>query len=218
MSGVLVVAKAPVPGRVKTRLAADIGYDAAAKVAAAALLDTLDAAERAVGRDRCHLALDGELADAVRGDELQARLEAWTVTSQRGEDFSERLAQAHADAGEGPVAQIGMDTPQVTADDLRRVLDDLTGRDAVLGPADDGGWWVLARRDPQLAQVLAQVPMSTPTTYDDTRAALEAGGRRVGTAAALRDVDTTADAEAVAEMAPGTRFALAWRELSRVPR
>jgi hypothetical protein len=54
--------------------------------------------------------------------------------------------------------------------------------------------------------------MSTPTTYDDTRRALLAEGLDVGVAGTLRDVDTVADAEAVAAAAPGSHFAEAWRE------
>ena len=72
--------------------------------------------------------------------------------------------------------------------DEAAALDD---HDAALGPADDGGWWVLALRDPEAAQALADVPMSTPTTFDRTRAALRARGLDVTTVETLRDVDTT---------------------------
>ena len=60
----------------------------------------------------------------------------------------------------------------------------------MLGPADDGGWWVLGLRNPTAAVALHDVPMSTPTTYDDTRQALESAGLRVGVTGSLRDVDT----------------------------
>ena len=88
-----------------------------------------------------------------------------------------------------------MDTPQVTARDFVRVFVDLAEADAVLGPAGDGGWWVLGRRDPRAAQALADVAMSEPTTYDDTWAALEARGQRMATTHQLRDVDTVEDAD-----------------------
>jgi glycosyltransferase A (GT-A) superfamily protein (DUF2064 family) len=215
---VLVVAKAPVVGRVKTRLGSVIGPVAAAEVAAAALLDTLTAAAATVGAERCVLALRGDLTEAVAGREVRAALAGWTVVLQRGADFAARLAAAHDDAGPGPVAQIGMDTPQVTPADLARVFTDLAGRDAVLGPAGDGGWWALARHDPRHTRPLVDVPMSAPTTYDDTWAALVGPGRRVVTTAGLRDVDTVADAEAVATEAPEGRFATVWRELVGVAR
>ncbi|MCM3513768.1 DUF2064 domain-containing protein [Nocardioides sp. P86] len=209
----LVVAKAPVAGRVKTRLGADIGMDLAAEIAAASLLDTLVACTDAVGPDRCHLSLDGELLDAVHGERIRRHLHGWQVTPQVGDGFDERLVRAHADvaaAGPGPVVQVGMDTPQVTPDLLLGAAAPLADHHAVLGPAEDGGWWVLALRDPLAAAALRGVPMSTPTTHDDTRAALEAAGLAVATTAVLRDIDTVADAEAVVALVPGGRFAAAW--------
>ncbi len=210
------MAKAPVAGLVKTRLGSAVGAAAAADLAAAALLDTIDAAAAAVGPEGCHLSLAGDLSGAVRGAEITGLLAGWTVTAQRGEGFAERLAAAHLDAGAGPLAQIGMDTPQVTARDFVRVFVDLAEADVVLGPADDGGWWVLGRRNPQAAQALARVAMSQPTTYADTWTALEARGQRMATTAQLRDVDTVEDAEVVAAGAPHTRFAEAWRAMAGV--
>ncbi len=206
----LVVAKAPVVGRVKTRLGADIGMDAAAALAAASLLDTLDACAEAVGADRCVLSLAGDLGHAVGGSEIRDCLEGWTVHEQRGADFAERLVHAHLDAGPGVVVQVGMDTPQLTARLLTDAAEALDGHDATLGPAEDGGWWVLVRRDADAARALLDVPMSTPTTCDDTRAALVARGLSVSTTATLRDVDTVSDADAVAAAAPASRFARAW--------
>ncbi len=153
---VLVVAKAPVAGFVKTRLGVVVGAATAAELAAAALLDTIDAAAEAVGPERCHLSLAGDISSAVRGAEIADLLRQWTVTPQRGEGFAARLAAAHLDAGPGPVAQIGMDTPQVAARDFVRVFVDLAEADAVLGAAGDGGWWVLGRRDPRAAQALTE--------------------------------------------------------------
>lgn len=215
----LVVAKAPVAGRVKTRLGADIGLDVAADLAAAALLDTLAACDRAPGcTGTRHLSLDGHLPDAVRGSALVAAVDGWHVHPQVGDGFDARLARAHADvadAGPGPVVQVGMDTPQVTPHDLAAVLAGLAEHDAVLAPAADGGWWALALRDPRAAAALDGVPMSTATTGRDTRAALEGAGLRVGTAHELVDVDTVAEADAVAALAPDTLFARAW--VARTP-
>jgi glycosyltransferase A (GT-A) superfamily protein (DUF2064 family) len=206
----LVMAKAPHPGQVKTRLGAEVGHEVAADVAAAALLDTLAACGEAVGTGRCHLALAGDLAGAVRETELRHGLAGWTVRPQRGAGLAERLVHAHRDLGPGPVVQIGMDTPQVGARHLTDVATALDAADAVLGPAVDGGWWVLALRDPGHARALHDVPMSRPTTGRDTRAALEAAGLGVAEATELRDVDTVADADLVAADAPHGAFARAW--------
>ncbi len=209
----LVVAKAPVPGRVKTRLAATVGVDHAAALAAASLLDTLTAATQAFGADRCVLALDGDLGEGVGGDRLAAAARGWTVVPQRGEGLGARLAAAHDDAGPGPVLQVGMDTPQASVAVLHEVAADLDRHDAVLGPAEDGGWWVLALRDPGHAAVLADVPMSTRRTSEATLAALRGRGLSVARARTLRDVDTAADADAVAATALGSAFAAAWAPL-----
>lgn len=211
----LVLAKAPVAGLAKTRLGAVVGARAAAEVAAAALLDTLDACEAAFGPTQRRLALAGDLGQAERGEEITARLDAWQVIPQRGEGFAERLAHAHGDLGPGPVVQIGMDTPQVTGAHLAQAVAGLADHDAVLGRAEDGGWWVLALRDTAHASVLADVPTSTEETGDLTLAALRARGLGVGETAVLRDVDTAEDADIVARETPHGRFAATWDRVRR---
>jgi uncharacterized protein len=209
---VLVVAKAPVPGQAKTRLAASVGDRAAADIAAAALLDTLDAVAAANVRARV-VALTGDLGDASAGDEIRSRLADFTVVPQRGTDFAERLANAHVDAAEAagglPVLQIGMDTPQVTAELIGECSRELLAADAVLGMARDGGWWVLGVMDATTAGSLRGIPMSRPDTGVVTLAALEATGIGVSLVPTLADVDTVDDIEAVRRACqPGSRFAL----------
>ena len=209
----LVVAKVPLPGEVKTRLAATEGGVRAARLAAAALLDTLDVCEAAVGRDRCHVALAGDL-DALRDHDLADRLRAWTVHRQRGTGLAARLVNAHRDVHDvvgAPVVQIGMDTPQVESTDLARAIGAVTVDRPVLGPAEDGGWWLLASGVPAHVDGLSRVPMSTPGTGRATWAHLRSRAATVGAAPAMRDVDDAADAHHVAALAPGTRFARAWR-------
>jgi uncharacterized protein len=209
---ILVMAKAPVPGRVKTRLAAAIGCDAAARVAAAALLDTVAACEQAVGAGRCRLAVDGDLGSAVDAAQLRAALAGWTVVPQSGDSLGDRIAAACGGVA-ADVVQIGMDTPQVTAALLDRAARLLVDHDAVLGPAEDGGWWLLGLRQPARATAIAAVPMSTPETGALTRQALADAGLSVATAPTLRDVDHVADLHAVAALAPGSRTAAAAAEV-----
>jgi glycosyltransferase A (GT-A) superfamily protein (DUF2064 family) len=134
--------------------------------------------------------------------------------AQRGTGLGERLHHAFADTRRPGVASLllGMDTPQVTVRLLTASLAALAtpGVDAVLGPAEDGGWWALGLRDPAHAVALAAVPMSTDRTCAFTAAALRHCGLRVVTLATLRDVDTALDAYAVARRCPrGSRFAAA---------
>ncbi|HEX5252643.1 MAG TPA: DUF2064 domain-containing protein [Mycobacterium sp.] len=204
----LVVAKAPEPGRAKTRLAATVGDRVAAEIAAAALLDTLDAVAAAPVAARV-VALAGDLDAAANAAEIRQRLASFTVIPQRGEDFATRLANAHADAAGGlPVLQIGMDTPQVSADLLTDCAHRLLEAPAVLGPARDGGWWLLGVAEPAMAQCLRTVPMSVPDTGDLTLKALRDNGIDVVTIEALADVDFVDDVEVVRDACPPTsRFA-----------
>jgi hypothetical protein len=208
---VLVVAKAPVPGQAKTRLAASVGGRAAADIAAAALLDTLDAVAAANVVARV-VALTGDLDGASAGNEIRARLADFTVVRQRGADFAERLANAHVDAAETaggiPVLQIGMDTPQVTDELIGECARELLAADAVLGLARDGGWWVLGVTEATMADCLRAIPMSRSDTGAVTLAALGDTGANVSLVPTLADVDTVDDIDVVRRACPpGGRFA-----------
>jgi uncharacterized protein len=208
---VLVVAKAPVPGEAKTRLAADVGPSTAAEIAAAALLDTLDAVAAAPVSARV-VAMIGDVESASRSDEIRSRLADFIVIPQRGSDFADRLANAHADAvaaaGPYPVLQIGMDTPQVTAALIVRCAEALLTSPAIIGMATDGGWWVLGLHSPTDADVLRAVPMSTDDTGAITLRALQDTGINVILVQELQDVDTVDDLAAVrAASPPDSRFA-----------
>ncbi len=214
----LVVAKAPVPGLAKTRLAATVGDDRAADIAAAALLDTLDAVATAPFTRRV-VAMTGDISKAARSEEIRRRLDDFTVIGQRGGDFGQRLANAHYDtaavAGPQPVLQIGMDTPQISADLLADCAGRLSPGTAVLGPARDGGWWILGVSDPTLAGCLTAVPMSRSDTGTLTATALENAGVPVVFATELADVDTIDDIAFVREACrPESRFALATEGIS----
>lgn len=209
MTVLLVVAKAPVPGLAKTRLCPPASPAQAARIAAAALLDTL-AAVRATGSAVPVLAYTGRFADAERAAELAAALAGWQLLPQRGDSFADRLANAYAEVGAAfpgqPVLQIGMDTPQVRPATLTAALHRLVEREAVFGPAADGGWWALGLPDPVHAAALRDVPMSTGETGQRTLAALRDRGVRPAALPVLRDVDDWAAARAVAREVSGSRF------------
>lgn len=199
----LIVAKSPVPGLAKTRIAETIGDSPAAELAAAALLDTLDVAT-AVGWPVV-VALTGNLTEAARSDEIAAALEATTVIEQRGDGLAERLANAHSDADGGAgVIQVGMDTPQITVENFLDAGRLVAEGQRVIGLAEDGGWWLLGLPDPSEAHALLDVPMSDPKTGALTEAAL--GGDLVRLAA-LRDMDNWDDAVAIADGLPISRVA-----------
>lgn len=212
---VLVVAKAPVPGFAKTRLCPPLTPVQAARLAAAALLDTLDAVRACPAAHRM-VAFTGELAVADCAEEIRGALADFEVMPQRGTGFGVRLANAHADAARAglPVLQIGMDTPQVSPGLLTDAACSLAeGAEALLGPAGDGGWWALGLSDPRAARLLIDVPMSTDRTGAVTRKTLQALGYRVAALPLLDDVDHYVDALRVAADCHG-RFAVEVRALS----
>jgi glycosyltransferase A (GT-A) superfamily protein (DUF2064 family) len=201
---IVVVSKAPVAGRVKTRLCPPCSPAQAARLAGAALADTIDAVNATPAARRV-LLLDGDYPPP----------QGWDVVAQRGEGLGPRLASGFADTARAGTATLllGMDTPQVTPALLAAVNSQLSNADGVLGKAADGGWWVLALREPGMAHVLSDVPMSRPDTGELTRQAFVERGLSIAEAKVLRDVDTFGDLREVAALCPHGHFAAAAREL-----
>lgn len=189
----LVIAKSPDPGRVKTRLTPPLTPEQAAGIAEAALADTLDAVRLAPALRRV-LVLDGPPRAWFPAD--------IDVVPQCGGGLDERLAAAFA-ACTGPALLIGMDTPQVTPDLLAV---DWTAADAWFGAAADGGFWALGLRDPD-PDLLRGVPMSVPHTGRAQYERLVAAGLTVRHLPVLNDIDTADDLAEVARSAPHTRTA-----------
>ncbi|WP_175439153.1 TIGR04282 family arsenosugar biosynthesis glycosyltransferase [Streptomyces vilmorinianum] len=204
MTTLLVIAKEPMPGRVKTRLTPPFSPEQAARLAEAALADTLDTV-RATPADRRVLALSG-----APGAWLP---DGFEVVPQSPGGLDERLAAAFA-ACTGPTLLIGMDTPQVTPRLLTAGLD-FADCDAWFGPAHDGGFWALGLAAPDPA-LLRGIPMSVPETGARQRRRLTGAGLRVRDLPPLRDIDTAADARSVAQTAPATRFAAHHRALGEI--
>ncbi len=197
-AALVIMAKAPVAGRCKTRLCPPLDPAQAATLAEAALADTLQAVAWTPAARRV-LVLDGE-----PGPWLPSALE-WLP--QRGEGLAERLKNAVRDVAE-PLLVVGMDTPQLTRALLAGALERLEepGTGAVLGPTPDGGYWAIGLAEPD-ARVFDGVAMSTARTGAAQRARLDELGLSTVTLQTLRDVDTFQDATAVAALAPWTRFA-----------
>lgn len=210
MSTLIVIAKAPVPGRVKTRLTPPFTPEQGAELAGAALADTLEA----VAGARCSLPVL-----ALEGDPgLVSVPGRFAVVAQAGGGLDRRLAAAFKEAAirdPGPVLLIGMDTPQVTGPLLEACVP-TAWEDATFGPAEDGGFWSLGFRSPRevdLDRLLLGVPMSTDATGAVQLRRLTEAGLRVRMLPALRDVDTSEGIAAVAAAAPASRFAAAARRV-----
>jgi hypothetical protein len=187
----LVFLKEPRPGAVKSRLAARIGAEAAAAVYRA-------------------IADEGIRRTAPRGDEYERRflfdppdsgpciaewLPGQIILPQGGGDLGERMARAFADAfasGSRRAAVIGTDVPAVAREDVLDAMESLDDHDVAVGPATDGGYYLLALKRPE-PELLRDVRWSTPdvlTTTLDRAARLRLSVRVLRT---IGDVDTVED-------------------------
>jgi uncharacterized protein len=215
MSILIVLAKAPVAGRVKTRLCPPLSGEQAAEIALAALKDTLRAVA-AIQVDHRILVLDGEPGDWVP--------EGFSVLPQKTGLLDQRLIDAFADVsahvgqpeqcntgvGRGePCVLIAMDTPQVHPRQLTDALADLADADSVIGMAEDGGFWLIGLNasDPE---VFRDIPMSVDFTGAAQLDRLALLGHRTITVETLRDIDTFADLDAVAAEFPDLAVSQVW--------
>lgn len=190
-TALLVFAREPCPGQVKTRLANGIGADAAAAVYLA-MLQTIVAMAADMPRMRgvlCH-------AEAQAGPLLTAlaRRHAMELRAQRGGHLGERMYRALQQALRRHHAAIliGSDCPQYQPAYLEGARAALDTHDAVLGPAQDGGYVLIGLRRPQAA-LFRDIPWGSPGVLAATREALQTAGLRWCELATLRDVDTAAD-------------------------
>ena len=181
----VVLAKRPVPGRVKTRLSPDVSPVVAAELAAAALRDTLDVASTATFDARV-LSFAGSVRGWLRP--------GWTHHVQPDGGLDVRIAAALRTDG-SPTLLVGMDTPQLDAGLLQTF--DPVHFDACLGPTADGGYWAIGLRETAAAaDAVIGVPMSTPHTFADQHDRLRGLGMSVQILPGLTDVDLIGDARA----------------------
>jgi len=198
---VTVIAKAPIPGQVKTRLSPPCTPAQAAQVAAAALADTLAAVEEVARSSgaRPVLLLDGDRQDWMST--------AFDVVAQRGGGLEERLRNGFLDLGPGVI--IGMETPHVTAALADAVAAARRGIDSI-GLATDGGYWMIglcADSVTMAHELFAGVPMSSTHTGLAQLRRMHACGRQVRLLPMARDLDTIDDLESVARACRTGRLA-----------
>lgn len=191
----IIVAKEPQPGRVKTRLGATLGYGKAASLYRAFTSDTLRLAATLAHTT---------LALAYWPPEGAAYFQTLAdpgigVFSQKGVDFGARLHNAFAmlaEQGHTRLVLIGTDSPSLPVDHIIQafaLLDD-PACDVVLGPCDDGGWYLMGLRQPHQA-LFDHIPWSTEAVYQATCDQAGAVGLRVMTLPFWYDVDTQSDLE-----------------------
>ena len=190
MSGCVVVfGREPVPGKVKSRLAAALGDVGATRVYSALLDHTLEVAVQSGAR------VVLSLADAPSG--AWARRTGLVVEVQRGKGLGERLDDVFGRRfaeDERRVVVVGSDCPWISPRHIAGAVAELAAVDAVLGPAADGGYWLVAQRPPGLA-LFEGIPWSAPETLEHTRKRVVTLGGSWSELEELVDIDTVGDLE-----------------------
>jgi rSAM/selenodomain-associated transferase 1 len=188
----LIFVKYPKPGVVKTRLAASLGGFQASALYRNFVLDVLDTV-RAAGAPFTVCFDPPAAAGCIRqwlGEDL-------SFAPQRGGDLGERMRNAFEDAfaaGADDVVTIGSDVPDLPAGVLNDAFRSLEGHDAVLGPAKDGGYYLIGfTRNAFLAEAFQGIAWSTGTVAGRTLDILRRHDRQVGLLPVLADVDTIDD-------------------------
>jgi rSAM/selenodomain-associated transferase 1 len=188
-----VMARAPVAGRCKTRLAASVGDAFAAELCRAMLLDTLAAIERVFDSNRLVVMAAPDHGGAPLLRTLAPR--RWEVVAQEGEGLGARLAHAFTTLGAGgdPVALVDSDSPTVSWEAAERALARLRGpRRVCMGPCTDGGYWLIAMTTIEL-RILEGIAWSTPAVALETRARCSTLGLALEELPVGRDVDAPDD-------------------------
>lgn len=190
MSRVLgLFAKWPEPGRVKTRLAANTSPDWAARVAAAFLSDTLSRLERVNARRV--LAFAPADAGPAFGERVGDR---YALVPQADGDLGKRMQAFFASqfaAGAEIVVLLGTDSPTLPVRFVELAFEELQRTDVVLGPATDGGYYLIGCR--RLPPIFDGVAWSGPTVLADTVARLAADSWNLAVLPPWYDVDTFED-------------------------
>lgn len=197
---VLIFARTPELGKVKTRLAADVGDAAALALYQRLLAHTCDTVTRSGFPARVHLA--GPMPERDLWSDAGFRR-----YPQADGDLGARMSAAFANAfadGVRSVVIVGTDCPGLRADHLHLAMTALETHEAVVGPADDGGYWLLGLTSPVRA-IFENKAWSTDSVLRETLADFKALGMGVVRLETLRDVDTVDDLDALSEEHPWLR-------------
>ncbi len=194
---VLIFARTPELGKVKTRLAADIGVQAALRTYVNLLAHTREIVARSGFPARVHLA--GPIPDRDLWSEAGFRR-----FPQADGDLGQRMASAFAHAfadGVRSVVIIGTDCPGLSSTHLHEAMKALETHEAVVGAAEDGGYWLLGLTSP-IRSIFQNKAWSTDTVLRDTLADFRALGVSVARLDILRDLDNADDLHALSEEHP----------------
>lgn len=185
-----IFAKAPRLGKAKTRLAADIGQEEALRLYRAMMRVVIINVQDEAWTTILAAATEDSLGAVPEWDGLPQ-------IAQVGGSLSPRLAEVFK--GTGPILVIGTDCPQVRASDIKDAIKALKTHDAVFGPADDGGFWLIGMNGPVDPSVFDNVRWSHAQTLSDMTANIDGPVHRLRP---LIDVDDLNALNAVKALDP----------------
>ena len=200
-SACIIFAKAPIPGEVKTRLCHPLTDDEAASLHGSFVLDTLERTKGAVAKH--HLSAARYLACSPSAShvffQIMEERHGVTIFDQVGDDLGARMLHAFSTVfsrGHRKALIVGTDVPSLPADYYRQALTSLDHYDLMLGPATDGGYYMIALKHPR-PELFTGIPWSTDQVLKLTRERAEGLGLKISLLPEWRDVDTLADLQAL---------------------
>jgi len=191
-SALILFAKAPIPGQVKTRLCPPLSPDEAASLHGSVVLDMLERSRGLSSTDRFVACFPSP--DHVFFKILEER-HGVRLIAQAGEDLGARMALAFADVfaqGYRRVLVTGTDLPTLPGSAFSEALTLLDRYDLVLGPAQDGGYYLIGLRKPA-PELFAGIPWSTDRVLALTQTKAAAAGLKTALLPVRRDIDTLDD-------------------------
>lgn len=202
-TALVIFAKAPIPGEVKTRLCPPLTPDEATTLHGSFVLDTLERTKTAVMKLK--LPIDRYLACAPSSTHVFFKImeerQGMKLIDQVGDDLGARMDQAFNTLfvqGYRQIVLIGTDVPTLPLDHFTQALTALENHDLVLGPAFDGGYYLIGLKRP-IPELFADIPWSTDQVLRLTQEKASAIGLKASLIQPWRDVDTLADLEALIE-------------------
>lgn len=193
----IIFAKAPEPGRVKTRLCPPLTSDEAATLHGSFVLDTLERTKAAIAKER--LAVDRYIACLPSASlvffKILEERHGVRLLNQVGDDLGQRMHHAFTDLfgrGYRQVFIVGTDVPTLPLSVYHQALSLIASHDLVLGPASDGGYYLIGLKRP-VPELFTDVPWSTANVFAATCRNASALGLTVGLLKEWRDIDVPED-------------------------
>jgi rSAM/selenodomain-associated transferase 1 len=191
-AAIIVFAKAPVAGQVKTRLCPPLTPDEAASLHGSLVLDILERCQTLKGYDRILAGTPSSHHPFFRAMEARFKIPVW---DQIGDDLGTRMASAFKQALGSPyrsVVVIGTDIPGINGPLLTTAVESLQDHDVVLGPTMDGGYYLIGLHFP-VPDLFENIPWSTEQVYALTEQKIKMLGLTLKILPKLRDLDTAED-------------------------